>query len=152
MQTCQSSGGSPTSGFPYLRLYSSDKEDSPPRVQFHQCRWMHCDNKFLNMDDLVNHVNDQHVKVERPDVDYQCKWEGCPRRGKGFNARLVLLWGYILIMLYGLSVLVFHLYEKIVIPECQGFSTLRPKCFTNTFYYTLITVYVRSYEHGFLTL
>lgn len=41
------------------------------------------------MDDLVNHVNDQHVKVERPDVDYQCKWDGCPRRGKGFNARYV---------------------------------------------------------------
>ena len=43
------------------------------------------------MDDLVNHVNDQHVKVERPDVDYQCKWEGCPRRGEGFNARYALV-------------------------------------------------------------
>ncbi|XP_062569107.1 zinc finger protein ZIC 3-like [Saccostrea cucullata] len=89
--TSQSSNGSPTSGFPYLRLYPKDKEDSPPRVQFHQCRWMHCDSKFLKMDDLVNHVNDQHVKVERPDIDYQCKWEGCPRRGKGFNARYKML-------------------------------------------------------------
>lgn len=87
----QSSSGSPTSGFPYLRLYSNEKEDSSPRMQFHQCRWIHCDSKFLSMDDLVNHVNDQHVKVERPDVDYQCKWDGCPRRGKGFNARYKML-------------------------------------------------------------
>jgi zinc finger protein GLIS2 len=50
-------------------------------------RWLKCDQKFTNMDDLVNHVNDYHVKVERPDVDYQCKWDGCPRKGKGFNAR-----------------------------------------------------------------
>ena len=36
---------------------------------------------------VVTHVNERHVKIERPDVEYQCRWEGCPRRGRGFNAR-----------------------------------------------------------------
>lgn len=77
----------------YLKLYTSPEKDgiNNAMVDFYECRWVQCDKKFLNMDDLVNHVNDQHVKVERPDVDYQCKWNGCPRKGKGFNARYKML-------------------------------------------------------------
>jgi hypothetical protein len=59
--------------------YVHAKNSSP--VELYDCRWLKCDQKFTNMDDLVNHVNDYHVKVERPDVDYQCKWDGCPRKG-----------------------------------------------------------------------
>ena len=51
------------------------------------CKWLNCEQQFSCMDDLVMHVNDHHVRVERPDVEYQCKWGGCPRKGKGFNAR-----------------------------------------------------------------
>lgn len=65
------------------------KSSSP--TELYDCRWLKCDKNFLSMDDLVNHVNDYHVKVERPDVDYQCKWDGCPRKGKGFNARYKML-------------------------------------------------------------
>ena len=39
--------------------------------------------------ELVAHVNERHVKIERPDVEYQCRWEGCPRRRRGFKARCV---------------------------------------------------------------
>ena len=51
-----------------------------------QCRWLQCTAKFINLDDLVSHVNDAHVRAER-DVDYKCYWNDCPRKGKGFNAR-----------------------------------------------------------------
>lgn len=57
----------------------------------HGCRWMNCERKFQTMSELVLHVNDDHVRLERPDVEYQCKWGGCPRRGKGFNARYKML-------------------------------------------------------------
>ncbi|XP_041357196.1 zinc finger protein GLIS3-like [Gigantopelta aegis] len=57
----------------------------------YECLWMRCGQTFYNIDALVVHVNDDHVKVERPDIDYQCKWTGCPRLGKGFNARYKML-------------------------------------------------------------
>ena len=59
---------------------------------------MQCGQNFCNKEDLVVHVNDFHVKMERPEVDYQCKWTGCPRLGKGFNARSVL--NYILLFVF----------------------------------------------------
>ncbi|CAH1778250.1 unnamed protein product [Owenia fusiformis] len=55
------------------------------------CEWESCTGTFHSLDGLVNHVNDVHVRLERADVDYKCKWTGCPRRGKGFNARYKML-------------------------------------------------------------
>ena len=51
------------------------------------CRWKHCGMTFQHQQDLAQHVNEDHVRVERPDLDFQCQWAGCPRQGKGFNAR-----------------------------------------------------------------
>ncbi|KAG5832621.1 hypothetical protein ANANG_G00293050 [Anguilla anguilla] len=45
------------------------------------CRWRK---------DLVDHVNDFHVKPEK-DSGYCCHWEGCARKGRGFNARYKML-------------------------------------------------------------
>lgn len=54
-------------------------------VSFPQC------NQFFDLlQDLVDHVNDFHVKPEK-DAGYCCHWEGCARHGRGFNARWV--WG-----------------------------------------------------------
>lgn len=54
-------------------------------VPFPQC------NQFFDLlQDLVDHVNDFHVKPEK-DAGYCCHWEGCARHGRGFNARWV--WG-----------------------------------------------------------
>ncbi|KAK3600030.1 hypothetical protein CHS0354_012711 [Potamilus streckersoni] len=82
-----------SSGLSHFHLLHSELKERAMSagIELHDCRWMNCDQKFVSMEDLVNHVNDQHVKVERPDVDYQCKWNGCPRRGKGFNARYKML-------------------------------------------------------------
>lgn len=52
-----------------------------PSVPLPQC------NQFFDLlQDLVDHVNDFHVKPEK-DAGYCCHWEGCARHGRGFNAR-----------------------------------------------------------------
>lgn len=79
---------------PELPVFTEQQEQENVGLQnraVHDCHWLNCQETFRSMDDLVNHVNDYHVKVERPDVDYQCKWKNCPRRGKGFNARYKML-------------------------------------------------------------
>ncbi|XP_078682815.1 uncharacterized protein LOC144917087 isoform X3 [Branchiostoma floridae x Branchiostoma belcheri] len=59
-----------------------------------ECKWQKvkstCGKKFKRLDDLVNHVNDLHIRPEK-EVEYCCRWEGCARRGKGFNARYKML-------------------------------------------------------------
>ncbi|KAB0403226.1 hypothetical protein E2I00_015696 [Balaenoptera physalus] len=49
------------------------------------CRWAKCNQPFELLQDLVDHVNDYHVKPEK-DAGYCCHWEGCARHGRGFNA------------------------------------------------------------------
>ncbi|KAJ8246209.1 hypothetical protein GJAV_G00264970 [Gymnothorax javanicus] len=54
------------------------------------CRWMKCRQLFHSLQDLVDHVNDFHVKPEK-NSGYCCQWEGCSRNGRGFNARYKML-------------------------------------------------------------
>ncbi|XP_062999444.1 zinc finger protein GLIS2 [Elgaria multicarinata webbii] len=54
------------------------------------CRWSKCNQLFDLLQDLVDHVNDFHVKPEK-DAGYCCHWEGCARHGRGFNARYKML-------------------------------------------------------------
>ncbi|XP_029432622.1 zinc finger protein GLIS2 isoform X2 [Rhinatrema bivittatum] len=54
------------------------------------CRWAKCDQLFDLLQDLVDHVNDYHVKPEK-EAGYCCHWEDCARRGRGFNARYKML-------------------------------------------------------------
>lgn len=54
------------------------------------CRWLKCHLLFESLQDLVDHVNDLHVKPEK-NSGYCCHWEGCARKGRGFNARYKML-------------------------------------------------------------
>ncbi|XP_028978189.2 zinc finger protein GLIS2 [Esox lucius] len=54
------------------------------------CRWTKCHLLFDTLQDLVDHINDFHVKPEK-DSGYCCHWEGCARNGRGFNARYKML-------------------------------------------------------------
>lgn len=47
---------------------------------------LQCHLLFDTLQDLVDHINDFHVKPEK-DSGYCCQWEGCARNGRGFNAR-----------------------------------------------------------------
>ncbi|XP_053508936.1 zinc finger protein GLIS2b isoform X3 [Ictalurus furcatus] len=101
-------GGAPSQAFQFflpigggggLHLPSSlfigqpkDKRASPELSADEQlsCRWRKCQLLFDSLQDLVDHVNDFHVKPER-DSGYCCHWEGCARKGRGFNARYKML-------------------------------------------------------------
>ncbi|KAM9783751.1 zinc finger protein GLIS2b [Syngnathus typhle] len=54
------------------------------------CRWKKCHLLFDSLQDLVDHVNDFHVKPEK-ESGYCCQWDGCSRKGRGFNARYKML-------------------------------------------------------------
>ncbi|KAM9391677.1 zinc finger protein GLIS2b [Pholidichthys leucotaenia] len=70
----------------------SDKRASPDLSADEQlaCHWKKCHLLFDSLQDLVDHVNDFHVKPEK-DSGYCCHWEGCARKGRGFNARYKML-------------------------------------------------------------
>uniref|UniRef100_A0A3Q2DVP7 Zinc finger protein GLIS2 n=2 Tax=Cyprinodon variegatus TaxID=28743 RepID=A0A3Q2DVP7_CYPVA len=69
-----------------------DKPVSPEPSQDGQliCRWKKCNLLFDSLQELVDHINDYHVKPEK-DSGYCCQWEGCARNGRGFNARYKML-------------------------------------------------------------
>nr|XP_020477781.1 zinc finger protein GLIS2 [Monopterus albus]XP_020477782.1 zinc finger protein GLIS2 [Monopterus albus]XP_020477783.1 zinc finger protein GLIS2 [Monopterus albus] len=71
---------------------TSDKRVSPDLSADEQlaCHWRKCHLLFDSLQDLVDHVNDFHVKPEK-DSGYCCHWEGCARKGRGFNARYKML-------------------------------------------------------------
>lgn len=71
---------------------SKDKRESPDLSADEQlyCRWRKCHLLFDSLQDLVDHVNDFHVKPEK-NSGYCCHWEGCARKGRGFNARYKML-------------------------------------------------------------
>ncbi|XP_041719756.1 zinc finger protein GLIS2 [Coregonus clupeaformis] len=70
----------------------NDKRASPDLSADEQlaCRWRKCHLLFDSLQDLVDHVNDFHVKPEK-DSGYCCHWDGCARKGRGFNARYKML-------------------------------------------------------------
>lgn len=70
----------------------NDKRASPDLSADEQlaCRWRKCHLLFESLQDLVDHVNDFHVKPEK-DSGYCCHWDGCARKGRGFNARYKML-------------------------------------------------------------
>ncbi|XP_076841194.1 zinc finger protein GLIS2 [Brachyhypopomus gauderio] len=68
-----------------------ERRESPePGDEQHACRWLKCHLLFECLQDLVDHVTEFHVKPERRS-GYCCHWEGCARKGRGFNARYKML-------------------------------------------------------------
>lgn len=82
------SGGALRLPAPSFLTPTKDKRLSPEPLLPKQlvCRWAKCNQLFELLQDLVDHVNDYHVKPEK-DAGYCCHWEGCARHGRGFNAR-----------------------------------------------------------------
>lgn len=46
---------------------------------------------FCHLNDLAGHVTQAHGTAPMGSVNYYCKWEGCPRTDRGFNARYKML-------------------------------------------------------------
>jgi zinc finger protein GLIS2 len=60
-------------------------------AQVHSCQWQDCEEQFLTVEELVDHINNNHVLASKEGCEYSCQWKNCVRRGKGFNARYKLL-------------------------------------------------------------
>ncbi|KAF3687956.1 Zinc finger protein GLIS2 GLI-similar 2 Neuronal Krueppel-like protein [Channa argus] len=88
--------GSPPRGYSFpssmFLSQNTEKQVSPENSVDGQlaCRWMKCHLLFDSLQELVDHINDFHVKPEK-DSGYCCQWEGCARNGRGFNARYKML-------------------------------------------------------------
>lgn len=54
------------------------------------CQWTGCNMVFDEQNDLVTHIEKQHIDQRRGE-DFTCYWNGCQRRQKPFNARYKLL-------------------------------------------------------------
>nr|XP_040222780.2 zinc finger protein GLI2-like [Anopheles coluzzii] len=59
---------------------------SSPRV----CLWSGCNMEFADQQQLVSHIEKQHVEPKRGEV-FGCQWLECPRQHRPFNARYKLL-------------------------------------------------------------
>ncbi|XP_074789906.1 LOW QUALITY PROTEIN: zinc finger protein GLIS2 [Oncorhynchus kisutch] len=70
------------------RRETQDERESP--LSLSPTLSLQCHLLFESLQDLVDHVNDFHVKPEK-DSGYCCHWDGCARRGRGFNARYKML-------------------------------------------------------------
>ncbi|CRK92707.1 CLUMA_CG006286, isoform A [Clunio marinus] len=54
------------------------------------CRWENCFRIFENLEKLANHIGTTHSSIGLNNL-YYCKWEGCQRSERGFNARYKML-------------------------------------------------------------
>lgn len=61
-------------------------ESNEPRI----CLWNGCGEEFLDLDDIVQHIENTHIEKGKMD-DFTCMWQMCPRKCKPFNARYKLL-------------------------------------------------------------
>lgn len=59
-------------------------------VQVTQCQWIDCDKVCDSKEDLVKHVERNHID-HRKGEDFTCFWRDCKRDHKPFNARYKLL-------------------------------------------------------------
>jgi hypothetical protein len=57
---------------------------------YNKCMWEHCQNQCESLDELVTHVNTEHIYQESR-KDFICRWSGCVREGRPFKAQYMLL-------------------------------------------------------------
>ena len=70
------------------RIYYSYPSTEQPHNN--KCRWRDCTRQCDSLDDLVRHVNTDHVYQDSK-REYVCHWEGCVRDKRSFKAQYMLL-------------------------------------------------------------
>ena len=72
-------------------LESREHLDCKPKGLRQQvCKWIDCNQAFVEREELVRHIEKQHIDQRRGD-DFTCYWQACQRKYKPFNARYKLL-------------------------------------------------------------
>lgn len=58
----------------------------------HICRWNNCMIQYQELDELVQHINSDHVASKKySNTEYVCRWNGCSRNGVPQHSRFSLL-------------------------------------------------------------
>ena len=70
------------------RIYYSYPSTEQPHNN--KCRWRDCTRQCDSLEDLVRHVNTDHVYQDSK-REYVCHWEGCVRDKRSFKAQYMLL-------------------------------------------------------------
>ncbi|KAM6927451.1 zinc finger protein GLI1 [Xenentodon cancila] len=69
-----------------------DKEDGKPEpeaVYETNCRWESCNKEFDTQDQLVQHINNEHIHGEKK--EFVCHWQECSREQRPFKAQYMLV-------------------------------------------------------------
>ncbi|XP_038120940.1 zinc finger protein GLI1 [Culex quinquefasciatus] len=65
-------------------------EEGSRAIEKFACKWENCYCVFFKLEDLASHVTQKHAVVGLGGL-YYCRWEGCLRQDRGFNARYKML-------------------------------------------------------------
>ena len=61
----------------------------PPNTNLpFKCQWATCNHTFLTLQELVNHINFNHIQCDRRQLS--CFWKNCDREHKPFKAQYML--------------------------------------------------------------
>ncbi|KAM9408927.1 zinc finger protein GLI1 [Pholidichthys leucotaenia] len=69
-----------------------DKEDGKPEpeaVYETNCHWESCSKEFDTQDQLVHHINNEHIHGEKK--EFVCHWQECSREQRPFKAQYMLV-------------------------------------------------------------
>ncbi|KAM3916809.1 LOW QUALITY PROTEIN: zinc finger protein GLI2 [Leptodactylus fuscus] len=69
-----------------------DREDckqEPEVIYETNCHWESCSKEFDTQDQLVHHINNEHIHGERK--EFVCRWQDCTREQKPFKAQYMLV-------------------------------------------------------------
>ncbi|XP_022243540.1 transcriptional activator cubitus interruptus-like [Limulus polyphemus] len=71
------------------RDVSIDLKDEPGDFVETNCHWKDCEKEFGTQDDLVKHINNDHIHGNKK--SFVCRWEDCSREEKPFKAQYMLV-------------------------------------------------------------
>jgi transcriptional activator cubitus interruptus len=80
---------STTMGGMKMAADTTDPKDEPADFIETNCHWRDCGTEFMTQDDLVKHINNDHIHSNKK--SFVCRWEECSRDEKPFKAQYMLV-------------------------------------------------------------
>lgn len=72
-----------------INIDVTDIKDEPADFIETNCHWINCDIEFTSQDELVKHINNEHIQCNKK--SFICYWKNCSRLRKPFKAQYMLV-------------------------------------------------------------
>lgn len=72
------------------KVINEKKGENDEDDRIYKCQWNDCRNSYENFDELVNHLNEQHIDTIDKSTEFGCLWRGCQRKDKPNGSRAAL--------------------------------------------------------------